>query len=130
MRPTAYYAPLVVSFIVSLITAVLTRSLDFGALAFLISTVFSYLGFFVFFYPLYVFLDKKNKLNILAFLITGLIGGMLVYLLFGFLLRSILGSTVEVSVGEFIVGATLGTLITFVFCYFAGIRNAFPEKTE
>ena len=132
MRPSAYYAPLVVSIVVSIVVSVifwpLSRSVEIAAISLMLSTAFSYLGFFVFVYPLFVFLEKKNKLSVFAFFISGLVGGALVYLVFVLLMGSVFGSTSEISIKQVLFGAFLGVFVALVFCYFAGIRNIFPER--
>ena len=102
--------------------------MEIAAISLMLSTAFSYLGFFVFVYPLFVFLEKKNKLSVFAFFISGLVGGALVYLVFVLLMGSVFGSTSEISIKQVLFGAFLGVFVALVFCYFAGIRNIFPER--
>lgn len=84
---------------------------------------FSYISCLVFGIPLMSFYRKKNCLNMINMSISGAILGVLVFLIFGFVFSTFLGSLKEIvpALSELISGALLGLLVTIPFCIIAGI---------
>jgi hypothetical protein len=82
---------------------------------------FSYLGVYAIGLPSVFFLRKRGKLNILYLALTGIFGGVIIFLLAMEFLGWLLGSSAPVNLVALIWGGAMGLSVSIVFGVIAGV---------
>lgn len=89
----------------------------------LFSVFFSYLPSLLFGIPFVLWLQKKNRFNLINVMIFGAVAGMMVLYVFRFIFAAILDSSASLvpGISDLIWGAILGISVALPFSLIAGI---------
>jgi len=113
-RKAAYVAPLSAPIIMFFVLLVFGDSIIVSAFTSVYVCIISYIGFTVFVLPLHKYLKAKNKENMMALVVSGLIGGSFIVSILYILLGVVLGSREFFALSATAVGAFFGGVVAFV----------------